>query len=302
MRISFKGAYKPFFLVGIVLTLSLQGLAHAKTPGHVYQETTAIVANIEAIRKNQGVTAPPRKPGVQVAKTPLHAFTKGLELFDKVSRYEDSLGIAKASNLSLPSANVTPSDVLELMKDINNEMEKIKRHHGISYTPPKTEIVPSRTPSDVYEQIWNASFMMDGLVPPISPTFVYNNTIRITEALMAMSRKLNKSISQPELDMPTGKKPIDANIEGFKAMFKMIELEKKVGIPVLRVPSFPIGNVTPSDVYDTTNNLLAEITRLNVKLGLPAVKNRQPNDGKITPNNVVRQMMIIQSLIDQLAV
>lgn len=284
-----------------ILLLGIGFQANANTPAHAYQEASYLFQDIEGVRQNQGITQAPKKAGVQIAKTPLHVYSKGLEVFEKVSRYQGILGLRQATVPSLPSANVTPANVLQLMASIRSEVSKIKSHLGVASRVTDVDIDPSTTPSDVYELTWDTSFLMDGLIPPINPSFVFNNTIRITEALMVLSRKLNKTVRVPEIPLPVGKKPIDANIEGFKALFKIVELEKKVGIPVLRVPSFPAGNITPSDVYDTTNNLLAEITRMNVHLALPEVKNRQPNDGKITPNNVVKQMMIIQSLIDQLA-
>ena len=78
-----------------------------------------------------------------------------------------------------------------------------------------------------------------------------------------------------------------------------MELEQKLNLPPVRVSSFPAGNISPSDVYDTTNNIIAEITRINVELALPEVPNAALST-QITPNNVVQQFIKIQSMIDTL--
>ena len=280
--------------------ISIHSPANAKTPNHVFQAADNIAENIAQIRRAQNINVEPRTPGVQIAKTPLHAYTKALELFEKVTRYQQLLGLSVATIPSLPNKKVTPTDVLALANQISEQLNVINQHLGVRVTP-SAQLPVGKTPSDVYENFWRSSYLMDSLVGAISPTFVYRNTQRIETALIAIARKLGKNTNIELPQKVQGKKPIDANIEGFKVLYQLVALEKQLDLPALRVPGFPAGKISPSDVYDTTNNIIAELTRINVKLGLPAVAPANLSSEKITPNEVIFQFKKIQRLLEQVA-
>lgn len=273
--------------------------ALAKTPNHVFQVAENVAANIERIRLHQGITAEARTPGVQIAKTPIHAYTKALEVFGKVRRYQQAQGWSVSPLPNLPNKKVTPADVLILVDKVSAELVKINSKLGITFSP-SAKLPVGKTPSDVYEKLWQSSYLLDELAGSISPVFVHRNTMRIEQALITLANKLNKN-TQIEMPVKTqGKKPIDANIEGFKVLYQLVELEKQLELPPLRVPSFPAGKVSPSDVYDTTNNIIAELTRINVKLQLPEVPVVALSESQITPNDVVYQFNKIQRLLAQI--
>ncbi len=282
-----------------VLTLFIAVSASATTPNHVYQSASDLAANIKELRLQKGISTTARKPGVQIAKTPIHAYTKALEVFEKVSRLSALEGLPTKSLPQLPSKKIVPADVLSLVDSIHQELARINSRLGISFNR-NSELPVGKTPSDVYENLWQSSYLMDDLVGAISPTYVYRNTVRIEQGLLAIANKLNRQINQASPPKTTGKKPIDANIEGFKVLYQLVDLEKELGVPALRVSGFPAGNISPSDVYDTTNNILAELTRINVKLKLPEVPQASLSSEKITPNDVIFQFKKIQSLLQQL--
>lgn len=275
----------------------VSGTIQAKTPSHVFQAVDTLANNIHQIRKHLKVTAQPREPGVQIAKTPLHVYAKGIEVYEKVNRYRESQGWPIAELPVLPSKKVAPADVFKLVKRITQDLEDTTSRLRLPQAA-NGKLPTGKTPSDVYENLWKCSYLMDGIVGAISPTFVHRNTLRIEAGLQQIAEKLNVNVNVAEIDPLIGKKPIDANIEGFKVLYKLVELEKKLNLPPVRVPGFPAGNISPSDVYDTTNNIIAEITRINVKLALPEVPSASLSKNKITPNNVVQQFIKIQSMLD----
>jgi len=282
-----------------ILLLLCSTSIFAKTPSDVYQQTEFIISDINAIRAHQNITVSARNPGVQVAKTPLHVYSKGLELFEKVERYKAMLNLSSASIPLLPVSKVSPDSVFELLQDIRKELATIKQSLGITNTA-SIELVLGKTPSDVYENAWKASFLMDGLVGGLNPTYVYRNTERAIVALKNIANKINKPVTLPAIQPKQGKKPVDANIEAFKALYLVLDLQRQLNIPTARVASFPSGSITPSDVYDTTNSLLTELTRINVVLNLPAIKQINLSSQKITPNNVIENLELVQSLINQM--
>lgn len=273
--------------------------AHATTPSHVYQAADNVAQNIISIREQQGITTEARKPGVQIAKTPIHAYTKALEVFEKVIRFKESKGWPAPSLPALPVKKVAPADVLALVQQVASELADINQRTGVNFAP-VAPFVDGKTPSDVYEKLWQSSYLLDDLAGAISPTFVHRNTKRIEQALQEIAQKMNKSVQVSAPEKPTGKKPMDANLEGFKVLYQLVKLEKQLGLPPLRVSTFPSGDISPSDVYDTTNNIIAELIRINVELGLTNIPEANLSNEKITPNDVVMQFKKIQSLLDQI--
>lgn len=283
----------------LLMFLLFTEATQAKTPSHVFQAVDTLTNNIRNIRTHLNITETAREPGVQIAKTPLHVYAKGIEVYEKVNRFRDSKGWPVTTLPTLPSKKISPADVFTLVKRITNELEDTASRLGIP-SAKEAALPVGKTPSDVYENLWKSSYLMDGIVGAISPVLVHRNTKRIEAGLHQIAKELNVQLATPDIKSVSGKKPIDANIEGFKVLYKLVELEQKLGLPPLRVPGFPAGKISPSDVYDTTNNIIAELTRINAKLALPEVPNASLSTSKITPNNVVQQFVKIQSMIDML--
>lgn len=96
----------------------VSGTIQAKTPSHVFQAVDTLANNIHQIRKHLNITAQPREPGVQIAKTPLHVYAKGIEVYEKVNRYRESQGWSVAELPVLPSKKVAPADICETINNI----------------------------------------------------------------------------------------------------------------------------------------------------------------------------------------
>lgn len=288
---------KSYFRFSVLISFFLSFQALANTPNHVYQAVDNLANNITEIRSHLNVENNARQPGVQIAKTPLHAYTKGLEVYEKVIRFKESRNISTKPLPILPNKNVLPADVLQLVKNISIELKQVSNQLGVKYTD-SAPLPSGKTPSDVYENMWRTSYLMDGLTGAISPRYVYRNTLRIEKALDKIAEKMRVSVAVESPALPQNKKPLDANIEGFKVLYKLVALEKKLNMTPLRVSGFPAGNISPSDVYDTTNNILAELTRINVNMSLPSAPNATVELDSVTPSNVVQQFKKIQQKID----
>lgn len=282
------------FLLLLVSPLSL-----ATTPRDVYGQVELLITDINELRSKNNITEEARKPGIQIAKTPLHVYTKGLELLEKVNRYRSMQGLPASQEYSLPSKKVTPAEVLALVKVIRAQVAEAGLDHALNYTP-DASIREGITPSDVYERIWYASYLMDGLAGSIKPSLVYRNAQKIEACLMDIAQKMGTELTPFNIDVPKDKKPIDVNIEAYKAFYKVVLLERNVGIPASRVPSFPAGNITPSDVYDTTNNIIAELARIGIALDVPPPDSVPAPSGQITPNHVYAQMVKVSDYLSQL--
>lgn len=295
---NFTDQIKPA-LAAAFLFIVFTGQVFAATPSDVYQRSEMVIADIDSIRNSAGISEKAREPGVQIAKTPLHVYTKIIELDEKIQRFKAKNNWPEKQGPTLPTSKVTPKQPMEALGHVLEELAEIKQKMGITASN-SVPLVKGKTPSDVYESVWYASYKMDALIGALNPSYVYRNTLRITDGLLVLAKNLNKNVTLPEAKTLKGNSPADANIEAFKILYKIAKIERNIGIKPSRVPSFPAGNISPSDVYDATNNIIAELTKINISKKLPRIKQEQVTSRKITPNDVVAQMLIIHSLLDQI--
>lgn len=271
------------------------------TPTDVYHQANLVQTQITALKEKYSAKFKPRIPGIQIGKTPLHAYGKGLELLEKIQRYQEQHEMTQLVLPQLPSNPVKPADVLALLQEAQAQLTELLADGGISVDLGSVPLQSlTRTPSDVYEKIWQASYTMDALVEPIKPADVMRNTNMIEEALLAIAKKRGLQLSFPSPQKFTSKKPVDVNLQYYKLLYKVASLERKLQLKPLIVPSFPAGKIKPEDTYDSTGNILADLTRIAIKLNIPAVKRQTVPSGRITPNDVYAQIFRLNSGAQQL--
>ena len=274
------------------------GPGQAKTPSHLYQQTENIIAEIRLLRQSLGIADAPRDPGVQVKKRPLHVYAKSLEIVEKIARAQKRLGLDPVAVPQIPLQKITSGDVFDVTQLVLQQVRRIKAKEGINQTIAPAPLTENKTPSDVYENMWRASYLMDGLAGPTDPNLVYRNTQYILSELALIAPKLGVFLNGSAPAPLAGKTPVDVNIEGFKNLHKTSILQRKLALTPLRVPTFPGGKITPADVFDTTNMLLAELVRLKVHFGIGQARAYMaPPQGK-KPADVLAQMQQIGTSLD----
>ncbi len=273
-----------------------------KTPSHVYQHSEQVVREIKLIREALGKNERPRDPGVQSDKNPLHSFGKSLEVLEKVARLQTSVGLSSAEIPPWPQKQVRANDVFDSISLILAEILKLKAHYGITGTIEEPRFRFGKSSSDVYENLWRASYLLDSMTAPWTPNHVYRNTQYILSELRLIAEAEEITLTDSDLPMVAQTTvPKDVLIELFKNLYRMAKYQRKLGLRPLRPPFFPSGEITPSDPYDATFMLLAEITRIKNRL---RIKNPLPSialpDDKI-PANVFAQALQIGSYLSQMS-
>lgn len=266
-----------------------------KTPSHVYQATQNIIAEIELIRTANNDSKITRIPGIQSGKLPLHVYSKSLEVMEKIARYQNKLGLTPVKVDQIPLETINPSDVYLQTEQLLSELARIKTALRIDTNPTPAQLVKGKGPSDVYENLWRASYMLDGLVGQTSPNEVFLNTLYIREELAQIAKQLGVETRTDPLQPTTGKSPEDVNLEAFKHLHRIGLLERYLEITPIRVPSFPAGDIRPSDVFDSTNVMLAELVRVKVFLGIKTQRSTQARPKDKKPDDVFHQMRFIDN-------
>ncbi|MDM8564429.1 hypothetical protein QUF74_02115 [Candidatus Halobeggiatoa sp. HSG11] len=264
-----------------------------KTPSHVYQVTENIISEIEILREAIGVDDEPNEPEAQRGKTPIHVYGKGLELLEKISKAQRKLGMTPAEVGEIPLREIKPADVFELVSAILLQLQNMKEQLVISDKIEEAKLVGAKMPSDVYENLWLASYMLDGLVPSIKPADVYRNIQYIHGEMRLIATKLDVSL---DLEAPeiTGRKRLkNIGQQALFALYKISELEKRIAMTAASVPEVTLVRIRSSDIYDLTNMLVAEMVRIKVHLKIDLPRGEQPTPHKVKTNEVFGQMHLV---------
>ena len=289
----------------MVLLLSFTSVVYGqeKSPSHVYLQTERIIREVHLLRQHLNVHDLARDPGVQVKKRPLHVYAKSLELLEKIARAQRKKGMSSTIVGEIPMEKITPSHVFGSTEIILNEIQRLKSHLRISAKISEPEFVAGKTPSDVYENMWRASYLMDNVAGQVKPSDPYSATLKIMAEIRLIAAHRGIRITNHEVAVKSGIKPKNVNIQGFKNLYKVAKIQRKLGMLPVTVAGFPHGNINPDDVYDTANTLIAELIRIKVHLGIsmppPAA---QASTINIRPRDVLAKMEGIGLTLDNILI
>ena len=78
----------------------------------------------------------------------------------------------------------------------------------------------------------------------------------------------------------------------------MVTLQIRLNMDASSVPTLTLVRVTPSEVFDATNMLLAEMTRIKAHLGINVPREPRPESRLRTPTDVFAQVLLIIQNLD----
>ncbi len=271
------------------------------TSSHVYQATENIISEIEVLREAIGVDDEPNEPEAQRGKSPIHVYGKGLELLEKISKAQRKLGMTPADVGEIPLRDIEPSDVFELVSTILSQLRNMKEQLVISDKIEEAKFVGAKMPSDVYENLWLASYMLDGLIPPINPEDVYRNIQYIHAEMRLIATKLDVSLDLEPPEIKGRKRLKNIGQQALFALYKVSELEKRLpGMPAASVPEVILVRIRSSDIYDLTNMLIAEMVRIKVNLKIDLPRGDQPIPNDVKTNEVFAQMHLVVKNLEKM--
>lgn len=272
------------------------------TPSHVFQATLDLIGEIRILREELGADDYPPEAERQEDRAPVHVYAKTLEVMSKVSRVQRRLGMDAGEVGQIPIKEVEPGDVLGSVGGILAELRKIKAQMVIERQIDRASFSGGKTPSMVYKNLADASFLLDGLAGrPLTPNDVYLNTVYILDELELIAAKLRAPLS---LDVPAveGRKtPKDVAQQVLRASYKMVNLQTRLGMDASSVPNLTLVRVTPSEVYDATNMLLAEMTRIKHHMNINVPRQTRPEPRNKVPTDVFAQVLLIIENLDNMA-
>ena len=272
------------------------------TPSHVFQATSDLISEIEILREAMGVTVYPIEAEPQEDRAPIHVYAKSLEVLEKISAAQKRLGMAPAKIGQIPVRQIAPKDVYGSVQNCIAEVRRMKQQLVIEDAIEPTPFHGGKTPSSVYQVMGDASFLLDGLVGhPTDPNDVHTHIVYIHDEMELIAAKLKVAL---ELDAPVvedRKRMKEVAQQVLRATFKVINLQTRLGMDASGVPQITLVRVSPAEVFEATNILLAEMVRIKAHLGihLPRAE-RAPSRNK-KPQDVFAQVLLMIKNLDILA-
>ncbi|MCY4012714.1 MAG: hypothetical protein OXG82_08375 [Gammaproteobacteria bacterium] len=272
------------------------------TPSHVFRATRDLVAEIEILRRELGADDYPPEAELQEDRAPVHVYAKTLEVMSKVARMQQRWGVSPAQIGQIPIKEVQPADVLASVAAIIGELRAVKAQMAITEEIAAAPFETGKTPSMVYKNLSDASFLLDGLAGrSLTPNDVYLNVEYILDELELIAARLRAPLAREAPPVEGRKTPKDVAQQVLRASYKIVNLQTQLGMDASSVPTVTLVRVTPSVVYDATNMLLAEMTRIKHHLDINIPRETRPIPRNKVPTDVFRQVLLVIANLDSMS-
>ncbi len=294
-----------FVLVGIPATSPAIAEDSATTPADVYVRVAETRAEIELIRFEMGR---PRHARPEIAVSgiaPREVFFQVLTLFEKANRLGFEQTRTRAERPLEPSTDPTPADVLRVVDAALSRLRAVKADLGIVSNVSVPPVDPSKRPVDVFKSIVQANRQLSLLlVRRFSPSDVYEQvTVAIGYAARLRSLFPGNRVP-PAPAREAGKRPQDVYrllIDCLNTV-KLIAATSGLSIATLEASEEEIGAARPSDVYDISSLLVAELAFLHQQPGALDAPRPAYYPGRKFPSDVYQRAGQLKIQLDELQV
>ena len=284
--------------------LTVQGAAAQEniTPSHVYQITSDLISEIDILRDAMGVTIYPVEAEPAEDRSPIHTYAKSLEVLEKISAAQKRMGMKPAKIAQIPVKEIAPKDVYKSVQNCIAEVRRMKEQLVIEEAIRPAPLDGGMTASAVYEHLGDASYLLDGLVGhPTDPNDVHTHMVYLHDEMELIAAKLKVAL---ELDPPpvNGRKRMkEVAQQVLRATFKVVNLQTRLGMDASGVPQVTLVRVSPAQVFEATNILLAEMVRIKAHLGIQLPRTEHAPSRNKKPRDVFAQALLLIKNLDALA-
>jgi len=157
----------------------------------------------------------------------------------------------------------------------------------------------NKTPSDVYEILWNTSNAVDSLlgIRGFTPTDVYlqsqiivSNSVYLRQS-QGNFKKIKKKKVKDNLH------PNHALNASRELLIKLAQIEKKLCLNPTEIPSKANSVTTSGHVYDSLQTVIAEMQRIKTRLGIERYFEIDDSLENKTSSNVVSNLLYAKDLL-----
>lgn len=291
------------FILYLLATVPLYAtVTTEKTPNDVYYQVQQLAEDVRVLRRENGITSPWPQVKFEGGREPRHVFQKALEVLEKINNYR--LNIAKTGGITVPrfpGRDITPNEVYSVVLRLRQELAPLVQEKQQKRLTRRKKQNRMYTPSHVYAALSEVSFALEETLGlrGITPSEVYTRSIKIIELVKFLRRSQSNLSNISEPDRGQGKLPNHALKSVHALMQKIHRAEQNLWMKPLKLPKLPRRVITPSDVYDAMGVAMAELQRIQFRLGLEREFAEPPVQKGKTPDDVIQNTVWATALLPQ---
>jgi len=308
MNISLKQLVA-IFLLAIVIVIPNSSIYAAitaeKTPSDVYQQVQLLKQSVQQLRLQNNIAVTWPKVIAESGREPRHVFQKALEILIKINKYR--VNIAKVGGISVPNysgRDITPNEVFELVIRLEQELALLLKRNSQQKIrdfeqQQAVNTLVDKTPSDVYAALSEVSMALEetlglrGITP--SEVFMRSQQVVNLSRFLRMSQGMSTKVIKPPRTQ--GKLPNHALQAVHQLLDGIRQAELNLWMKPLQQSDVPKRVITPSDVYDAMGVVMAELQRIQYRLGLERIFPEPELNENKTPDDVIQNTQFARAIL-----
>lgn len=284
------------------LILGLSSGQETLTSADVFVEVGKVRAELELIRREMGRPIYQAwNPTISNA-APRQVYFQARTMLDKSDQLCFELVRERGVQPEGAGLDIQSADVYRLVRATRDRLTIIKSGLGIPESIEPVSLDPSKKSSDVLLEIMHANRQLNMLMDQgFSPGNVYREvtmSVHYVSRLLALYNGVERLPDEPALER--GKQPNEVYIRLLACFTLVTELSLRAELDplMLRVDASLVKMVTPSDVYDLTMLIQAELAYLHGQTNgvLPPRESFYP--GRKFPSHVYRRAGLLQAQLE----
>ena len=263
------------WLAPLFLLFAQVAAAETVTPSVVFAEAVYIGHQLELVERRLGVEAVDagagaRQTPLRIPLKPRHALQKSYEILFKLNRLREQQGMPVVSAGSLePRLEAEPLLTYEQLRRIRGEVDLLLSRLKVTARPKPVAVVPGKNPVDVYNKLRELSLHLDHVTgDALVPSQVFGEAMRIYHDINAVLSHLHISDETIPPAKRDGVTPADAFRFAYDLLGEVQRLQRMANIPRTDFGEFAERGNAPSDVFEMTQLIIAELQTVKAHLGM----------------------------------
>ena len=290
----------------VAVWVGMAASAQEVTSAHVYQAVGQITADVELLRDTMGRPTSKMPPWIVDHALPRHVLYQAQALFHNANRLGSQLGLAEQDVPPVPAGQVTPADVLEVVRATHALLDMVRKQLDVNYGTDLPPLVAEQLPRDVLRELVQASRQLNLMLDePIHPKDVYD---QLESAAAHVAGALADGDGKPSYAPPPPFEPRRTQVDVYRRLLECVGLAQKIGakegIEVLQLNlrmEMRRTDIGPSDSYHLATTLLAELVHLGTVLKTgPAEPPPVERPAYILPAHVYRMAGVLRNELARL--
>jgi len=280
----------------------LAAVTEEKTPTDVFLQVERLADDVRRLRRDSGITTPWPDVAVESGHEPSHVYQKALEVLEKISRHR--IKIIKTGGITVPrfpGRDITPSEVFSVVVRLRQELALLVPKGREEPAERGQPLLTIKVPSDVYAALSEVSIALEETLGlrGITPSEVFVRSQQVVDLVLFLRKSQSLPLDVAKPLRTQGKLPNHALQAVHELLRKIGIAEQNLWMKPLIQPVVPRRVITPSDVYDAMGVTMAELQRIQFRLGLEReFPLPQPLRGK-SPDDVIQNTVWASTLLPQ---